>query len=199
MSTGLTSNPAIFQKVIGESERVSAPILLIMGVSGCGKSTLGARLASTLGWMFQEGDSLHPPANVAKMAAGRPLDDADREPWLVAVGAWIDERRAAAEAGVVTCSALKRAYRNLLTTGRPEVRTVFLSGSPELIAGRLAERSDHFMPASLLASQFAALEPPDPEEGAITVDAGLAVADQISEVIAASGLQSASGEPRRQS
>jgi gluconokinase len=159
-----------------------------MGVSGCGKSTLGARLASTLDWMFQEGDNLHPPANVAKMAAGWPLDDADRGPWLVAVGAWIDDRRAAAEAGVVTCSALKRAYRALLTTGRPEVRIVFLSGSPELIAGRLAERSDHFMPASLMTSQFAALEPPVPEEGAITVDAGLAVEDQVERVIGALGL-----------
>ncbi len=199
MSTGLTSNPAIFQKAIGESEGVSAPILLIMGVSGCGKSTLGARLAAMLGWMFQEGDSLHPPANIAKMAAGRPLDDTDRGPWLAAVGAWIDERRAAAEAGVVTCSALKRAYRALLSTGRPEVRIVFLSGSPELIAGRLAERSDHFMPASLQASQFAALEPPAPEEEAITVDAGLAVEDQVAQVIGALGLQVALGEPRRQS
>jgi len=158
-----------------------------MGVSGCGKSTLGRRLASTLNWLFQEGDSLHPPANIAKMAAGQPLDDDDRKPWLIAVAAWIDERRAAGEPGLVTCSALKRAYRALLSSERPEVRTVFLSGSPELIAGRLAARSDHFMPGSLLASQFAALEPPSPEEGAITVDAGLAVEDQVARVLEALG------------
>lgn len=156
-----------------------------MGVSGCGKSTLGARLASILSWVFQEGDSLHPPANVAKMAAGQPLDDADRGPWLAAVAAWIDDRRAAGEAGVVTCSALKRAYRERLSRGRPQMRTIFLSGSPDLIAGRLAGRSDHFMPASLLASQFAALEPPGPKEGAITIDAALAVEDQVALVMGA--------------
>lgn len=154
-----------------------------MGVSGCGKSTLGARLASTLNWRFQEGDALHPPANIAKMAAGQPLDDADRQPWLAAVAAWIDARRATGEAGVVTCSALKRAYRTLLCGGRPEVRTVFLSGSRELIAGRLAARPEHFMPASLLASQFSALEPPDREEGALIVDAAMDVDDQVAWVI----------------
>jgi gluconokinase len=159
-----------------------------MGVSGCGKSTLGARLASVLNWPFQEGDSLHPPVNVAKMAAGQPLDDADRWPWLAAVAAWIDDRRTAGEAGVVTCSALKRAYRALLSGGRPQVRTIFLAGSPELIAGRLAARSDHFMPASLLASQFAALEPPSPEERAITIDAGLSVEVQVARVRGALGL-----------
>ena len=161
------------------------PILLVMGVSGCGKSTLGERLAVTLGWPFQEGDRLHPPANIKKMADGRPLDDSDRRPWLAAVAAWIDERRAKGEPGVVTCSALKRAYRDLLRDGRPEVRTVFLSGSPELIGDRLAARSGHFMPPELLASQFAALEPPDREERAITVDARLAVEAQVARVLAA--------------
>ena len=157
-------------------------------MSGCGKSTLGARLASALNWSFQEGDSLHPPANVAKMAAGQPLDDADRWPWLAAVAAWIDDQRTAGEAGVVTCSALKRTYRSLLTEGRPQVRTIFLAGSPELIAGRLAARSDHFMPASLLASQFAALEPPSPDERAITVDAAQSVEVQVARVRGALGL-----------
>ncbi len=160
-----------------------------MGVSGCGKSTLGARLAAALNWSFQEGDSLHPAANIAKMAAGEALDDADRGPWLTRVAAWIDARRAAGEAGVVTCSALKRAYRALLTNGRPEVRIVFLRGTPALIAARLAARPDHFMPASLLASQFAALEPPAPEERAIVVDAGLAIEDEVARVLG--GLASA--------
>lgn len=160
---------------------------MLMGVSGCGKSTLAARLASTLGWPFQEGDALHPPANIAKMAAGHPLDDADRAPWLDAVAAWIDARQAAGEAGIVTCSALRRAYRAAVCGERPQVRTVFLDGSRDLIARRLAARPDHFMPASLLASQFAALEPPDANEGAIIVDAGLAIEDQAARVIAALG------------
>jgi carbohydrate kinase (thermoresistant glucokinase family) len=164
------------------------PVLLIMGVSGCGKSTLGARLASALNWPFQEGDSLHPPANVAKMAAGQPLEDADRWPWLAAVAAWMDDRRTAGEAGVVACSALKRAYRTLLSAGRQQVQTIFLAGSRELIAGRLAARSGHFMPAALLASQFAALEPPSLEERSITVDAGLSVEVQVATVRAALGL-----------
>jgi len=159
-----------------------------MGVSGCGKSTLGARLALALNWPFQEGDSLHPPANIAKMAAGQPLDDADRWPWLAAVAAWIDDRRTAGEAGVVACSALKRTYRALLSRGRPQVKVIFLAGSRDLIAGRLAARSDHFMPASLLVSQFAALEPPSPEERAITVDAGLSVEVQVARVREALGL-----------
>ncbi|HLZ82132.1 MAG TPA: gluconokinase [Caulobacteraceae bacterium] len=158
-----------------------------MGVSGCGKSTLGAHLAAALDWPFQDGDVLHPPANVAKMAAGHPLDDADRGPWLAAVAAWIDGRRATGGSGVVACSALRRAYRARLRGGRPEVRTVFLEGSRALIAGRLAGRSDHFMPAALLASQFAALEPPGPDERAITVDARLAVEDQVAQVLAALG------------
>jgi carbohydrate kinase (thermoresistant glucokinase family) len=161
---------------------------MIMGVSGCGKSTLAARLAATLGWPFQEGDALHPPANIAKMAAGQPLGDADRAPWLDAIAAWIDARQAAGEAGIVTCSALRRAYRAAVCGGRPQVRTIFLDGSRDLIAGRLATRSDHFMPASLLASQFAALEPPDARERAITVDAGLAVEDQVARVIDSLGL-----------
>jgi gluconokinase len=159
------------------------PIILVMGVSGSGKSTLGARLAATLGWPFLEGDSLHPAANIAKMAAGRPLDDADRRPWLAAVGAWIDDRRDSGEAGVVACSALKRAYRDLLRGGRPDVKIIFLSGSPGLIADRLAARADHFMPPALLASQFAALEPPSPDEGAIGLDVRLPVEDQVARVL----------------
>jgi gluconokinase len=158
-----------------------------MGVSGCGKSTLAARLAATLNWPFQEGDSLHPPANVAKMAARQPLDDADRWPWLAAVARWIDERRSSGEPGIVACSALKRSYRDLLRGERPGVRTIFLHGTKDLIAERLGARSDHFMPPALLASQFATLEPPAPDEGAITVDAALPIEDQVARVLAALG------------
>ena len=145
------------------------PIALLMGVSGSGKSTVGAALARQLGWQMQEGDALHPAANIAKMARGEALTDADRAPWLDAIAALLDRWRAAGQAGIVTCSALKRAYRDRLRDGRPELVLVFLRGSPALIHERLAHRQGHFMPASLLGSQFATLEAPAPEEGAIIV------------------------------
>jgi gluconokinase len=140
-----------------------------MGVSGTGKTTVGSALAHFLGWHFQEGDALHPPENVAKMHAGIPLDDEDRAPWLRAVAARIDQWRERGEAGIITCSALKRKYRDVIIGRRPEVRLVYLTAPPTLIAQRLAGRRGHFMPASLLASQLAALEPPDPDENALTV------------------------------
>lgn len=139
-----------------------------MGVSGCGKSTVAALLAGRLGWPFVEGDDLHPAANVEKMASGHPLDDEDRWPWLARIAAWIDERRAAGQNGIVTCSALKRRYRDVLRG--PDVVFVHLAGSHHEIARRLIARQGHFMPAGLLDSQFAALEPPGPDEDAITVD-----------------------------
>ena len=159
-----------------------------MGVSGCGKSTLGARLASVLGWAFQEGDALHPPANVAKMASGRPLDDGDRAPWLAATAAWIDRAVGSGQSGVVTCSALKRAYRTALIDGRPDVRLVFPNAAKSLIAARLAGRSGHFMPAALLDSQFAALEPPGPDERAVELDASTDVEAQVARVRTALGV-----------
>jgi len=142
-------------------------IVLLMGVSGSGKSTVGAALAGQLGWQMQEGDALHPPENVAKMARGEALTDEDRAPWLDAIGLVLDRWHAAGESGIVTCSALKRAYRDRLRAGRPELVLVFLHGSPELIQDRLAHRQGHFMPATLLGSQFATLEEPAPDEGAI--------------------------------
>jgi carbohydrate kinase (thermoresistant glucokinase family) len=153
------------------AERGYTPImvLVVMGVSGCGKTTVGKRLAERLGCPFQEGDRLHPPANVAKMAAGRPLDDADRGPWLAAVADWIDARRAAGGGGVISCSALKRAYREILIGARPDVRLIYLRGDSETIHRRLADRIGHFMPASLLASQLATLEEPLPGERPIVV------------------------------
>jgi gluconokinase len=159
------------------------PVLVVMGVSGSGKSTLGKALAARLGWPFQEGDDLHPPANIARMSAGIPLTDQDRAPWLAAVGAWIDRCIANGGGGVITCSALKAAYRRTLTKGRPAVRLVFLDASKSLIAGRMASRTDHFMPPSLIDSQFADLESPMVEEGAIIVAADLPIDGQI-EVVA---------------
>ncbi|CDO89083.1 gluconate kinase [Mycobacterium triplex] len=138
-----------------------------MGVSGSGKSTVGSALAQRLRVPFVDADSLHPPANVAKMAAGQPLDDDDRHPWLDRVGEWLADHR---EGGVASCSALKRAYRDQLRAHCPRVEFLYLRGSPELIGARLAARSDHFMPAALLRSQFDALEPLGADESGVTVD-----------------------------
>ena len=142
-------------------------LVLVMGVSGAGKSTVGTLLAARLGVPFADADAFHPPANVAKMASGQPLEDADRWPWLDAIGAWLDAQAARDEGGVVTCSALKRAYRARLLGARPAVRLLYLEGDATLIGARQAARPNHFMPASLMASQFATLEPPAPEERAI--------------------------------
>lgn len=140
-----------------------------MGVSGSGKSTVGAALAQRLRVPFIDADTLHPAANIAKMAAGEPLDDDDRYPWLERVGEWLAAHR---DGGVVGCSALKRAYRDQLRAHWPGVEFLHLSGSAELIGGRLAARTDHFMPAALLRSQLDALEPLDPDEAGMTVDIG---------------------------
>lgn len=154
-------------------QRLPRPcVVVLMGVSGSGKSRVGGLLATRLGWSFMEGDALHPPANVEKMRAGRPLDDADRQPWLAFVADWIDARLDAGEGGVVTCSALKRAYRRILDRQGGRVVFVFLDGGRDLIARRLAARQGHFMPASLLDSQLATLEPPADDEPAIRVEIG---------------------------
>lgn len=139
-------------------------IAVVMGVAGVGKTTVGERLAKRLGWEFIEGDRLHPPENVAKMQSGHPLTDADRAPWLASIAREIDNRLAAGVSAVVACSALKRAYRRVVVGERPGVRLVYLEGTQDLIAERLAGRRGHFMPSGLLASQFAALEPPGPDE-----------------------------------
>ena len=144
--------------------------LVVMGVSGSGKSTIATKLAEKLGAEYQEGDALHPPANVAKMKSGTPLDDEDRWPWLRAIAAKIDEWHAAGKAGVVTCSALKRAYREIVIGDRRDVRLVYLKGSPELIHKRMAARKGHFMPVALLDNQFKVLQEPGPAERPITVD-----------------------------
>jgi gluconokinase len=141
-----------------------------MGVSGSGKTTIATGLARTLGWQLAEGDDFHSPESVAKMRAGIPLDDSERAPWLARIAGWIDDRRAAGRPGIVTCSALKRVYRDYLAQGRPEVRFVYLKLPPSVVAGRLKHRVGHFMPATLLGSQFATLEEPGPDEDVIVVD-----------------------------
>lgn len=133
-------------------------IVLVAGVSGSGKTTVGSLLAARLGWPFADGDSFHPAANIARMRAGQPLTDADRWPWLAAIGGWMDERIAAGQSAVLACSALKRSYRAALLDGRPAARMVFLALSRDQAAQRLRARHGHFFPAQLLDSQFADLE-----------------------------------------
>ena len=145
-------------------------VIVVMGVSGSGKSTIAAELARVLGWAFLEGDDLHPAANVEKMREGTPLTDADRWPWLRRIADAIDAWRTAGERGVVACSALKRAYRGVIIGERPDVRLVYLRGGEAVIRARLVQRRGHYMPPTLLASQFDALEPPGPDERAIIVD-----------------------------
>lgn len=154
-----------------------------MGVSGSGKTTVGKLLAERLGWHYQEGDALHPPENVAKMTAGTPLSDDDRAPWLCRIADRIDAWRSAGEAGVVTCSALKRAYRDIIIGERPDVRLVHLRGARELIGRRMAARKGHFMPTALLDNQFATLQEPTPDERAITVDVGGTPAEIVDEIL----------------
>lgn len=159
-------------------------IVVVMGVSGSGKSTVAVRLAERLGWPCQEGDALHPPENVAKMQSGTPLDDADRLPWLRRIAEVIDDWRRAGRSGIVTCSALKRRYRDIIVGTRPDVRLLYLAGSREVIAQRLRGRRGHFMPPSLLDSQFAALEVPSQDENPIVIDVALPVEAMVARIVA---------------
>ena len=147
-------------------------IVIVMGVSGSGKTTIAALLAGKLGCQFQEGDELHPKENVEKMRSGTPLTDADRMPWLRKIAEEIDGWRARGVCGVLTCSALKRSYRDLIIGDRHDVALVYLKGSRDLIHQRMAARHEHFMPIALLDSQFATLEEPMPDEHPIIVDVG---------------------------
>jgi gluconokinase len=159
--------------------------IIVMGVSGSGKSTIGVALAQALGWEFKDGDAFHPPANVAKMRAGAPLTDADRWPWLDAIARYAAGLEAGGGHVVIACSALKRAYRDRLRAAGARLRFVHLAGSYDLIDGRMKARRDHFMPASLLQSQFATLEPPDPDERAITVSVADLPETIVREILAA--------------
>jgi gluconokinase len=169
---------------LSHGSNISPCALIVMGVSGSGKSTVASHLAKRLGWTFEDGDRFHPASNVAKMSAGHPLTDEDRWPWLQAIA---DEIGRVCEAGghvVVACSALKRAYRDLLLRSRNDVRFVFLDGSKALIAARMAARKDHFMPPGLLDSQFKTLEPPQADERSITVSIDAPVETIVNDIVA---------------
>jgi gluconokinase len=144
-------------------------VLVVMGVSGSGKSTIGNMLALKLNWEYEDGDWFHPARNIDKMHAGIPLTDEDRAPWLISIADFIDRARNAGTHAVVACSALKRRYRTVIIGNRPDVRLVYLKGDIDLIARRIATRHEHFMPQSLLQSQFDALEEPGPDENPIVV------------------------------
>ena len=144
-------------------------VIVVMGVSGCGKSTIASMFAHRLHWIYEDGDWFHPQSNIEKMHRGEPLTDEDRWPWLHAIAAWIDATRRVGNHGVIACSALKRAYREILIGERCDVTLVFLKGDRDLIARRLAARGGDFMPAALLDSQFAALEEPQADEHPIVV------------------------------
>jgi gluconokinase len=170
---------------------MSNHVIVVMGVAGTGKTTIGPLVADALGVPYAEGDDFHPPANIAKMSAGIPLDDADRGPWLDAIGDWAHGR--AGLGGVVSSSALKRAYRDRLRAAAPGVVFLHLTGDRELIAARMAERKGHFMPTALLDSQFATLEPLQADEAGVAVDV-LGTPHEITEraVAALRGLRLAS-------
>jgi carbohydrate kinase (thermoresistant glucokinase family) len=152
-----------------DSPAAKPSVIVVMGVSGSGKSTIAAMLAHRLHWIYEDADWFHPSANIEKMHAGVPLTDEDRWPWLHAIAAWIDATRRHGNHAVIACSALKRAYRAILVGERRDVALVYLQGKRELIARRLAARDGHFMPASLLDSQFAALEEPGHDEHPIVI------------------------------
>jgi gluconokinase len=158
-------------------------IVVMMGVSGSGKTTVARLLAQALACPFLEGDDLHPPANVEKMSKGTPLTDADRLPWLGRIAQEIDAWRQRGESGVITCSALKRTYRDILIGTRSDVALVYLRGSRDLIQQRMAARHEHFMPLALLDSQFATLEEPAPDESAIVVDVGGPPPQIVTEIV----------------
>ena len=158
--------------------------LIVMGVSGSGKSTVAAELAKHLFWTCEDGDRFHPASNIAKMSAGHPLTDEDRRPWLQAIADEIDRVCKVGSRVVMACSALKRAYRDILVHGRDDVRIVFLDGSQALIADRLAKRKNHFMPPGLLDSQFKTLEPPQADENPITVSIDAPVVTIVNTIIA---------------
>jgi gluconokinase len=161
-------------------EERAQPLLVVMGVSGSGKSTVGAALAQRLRVPFADADDLHPPANIEKMSAGIPLDDHDRQPWLDAVGAWLADHPHGA---VMSCSALRRDYRDRLRRHAPRLAFIHLAGTREVIAARMAGRPGHFMPSSLLDSQFATLEPLEPDEAGLTIDIDQSVDDVVQQYV----------------
>lgn len=169
------------------------PVLVIMGVSGSGKSTVAGVVAGRLGWDLAEGDDLHPERNVTKMQAGEPLTDEDRWPWLETIADWIRQHTESGTPGVITCSALKKRYRDILRG--ENVVFVFLQGSKDSISGRLASRHGHFMPPALLESQFEALEEPTEDENYISLCVSATPAEEAQEIIERLNLAAATAAP----
>jgi gluconokinase len=183
-STMPTRNGSCIEATESAAERTVSPmVLVLMGVSGSGKSTVALELHRVLGWPFQEGDDLHPPSNVEKMRSGRPLDDADRMPWLRAVARWIDERLSAHEPGIITCSNLKRAYRQITIGTRQGVRLVFLKNDEHVIHARIVQRQHRYMPSTLLRSQFETFEEPGEDEHPVVVTVGGSIAETVAELL----------------
>jgi gluconokinase len=168
-----------------ETAPAPASILVVMGVSGSGKSTIGNMLALKLNWEYEDGDWFHPARNIDKMHAGIPLTDEDRAPWLISIADFIDRARNAGTCAVVACSALKRRYRTVIIGNRPDVRLIYLKGDIDLIARRIATRHEHFMPQSLLQSQFDALEEPGPDENPIVVSIAPRPREIVADIIEA--------------
>ena len=169
-------------------DSTEVPILLVMGVAGSGKTTIGRALADRLRWPFAEGDAFHPAENVAKMAAGVPLSDADRWPWLDAIAAWIAERVAEGRPAVVACSALKRAYRDRLRIPAPALRIIYLEERRDVLETRIAGRSEHFFPRTLLGSQLVDLEPPQADENAVVASSGESIDEVTAQVVEQLGI-----------
>jgi gluconokinase len=162
--------------------------VIVMGVSGVGKTTVAQGVSARLGWSYAEGDAFHSAASVAQLAGGHPLTDDDRWPWLRAIGVWLDEQIGAGRPSVVTCSALRRVYRDLLREGRPEVFFLHLVAGEGLVAGRVSTRTDHYMPPSLLHSQYGTLEPLEPDEPGVVVPVEGTVDEVLQRVMTALGL-----------
>ena len=165
------------------ARQVKKTVLLLMGVAGSGKTTIALELQRVLNWPYIDGDDLHPPANVAKMRAGHPLNDEDRWPWLQAIARWIDDRIAAGESGIITCSDLKRAYRDITVGNRKGVMLIYLRGDEPLIADRISKRNHRYMPPSLLTSQFETLEEPTEDEHPVVVSVRGEVVETVTELL----------------
>jgi gluconokinase len=180
---------------VREVARATPCALIVMGVSGSGKSTIADQLAKRIGWSYEDGDKFHPASNVAKMKAGHPLTDEDRWPWLRAIAGEIDRVCQTGEHVVIACSALKRVYRDILVHGRNDVRIVYLDGTQQLIADRLAKRKGHFMPPDLLPSQFRTLEPPGNDENPVTASIDASVEAIVDDIVHQLGITPAGNGP----
>ncbi|CAA9252111.1 MAG: Gluconokinase [uncultured Blastococcus sp.] len=174
-----------YGRVMEARESAGTTSIVVMGVSGSGKSTIAAGLVDRLGWEFAEGDDFHPPANVEKMRSGRPLDDEDRWPWLRSLAAWIGEHEQAGRSVVLTCSALKRSYRDLLRDGHPSVWFAHVTADADLLRDRVEQRTGHYMPSSLLESQLATLQPLQDDEPGAAISGAAAPESVVTQLLAA--------------